>query len=196
MPKLITKAYDPARPYLSHQVEQMRDLLTTIQFRFDRDTLAFSALALAVAALGLARAAVFDEADGHRGLLKALLGDVGFSLAWLKGRLGVLKGVNGDEPKPLTKLTTGYYQPTTTFQRIEEHTAVMDAETCALIAVTGQAHDPESEAMARLFAAAPALLDACRTAQRALADGTYDAALGAQLRAAIALAGHEEDIRG
>jgi len=94
MPKLITKPDDPARPYLSHQVEQMRDQLTTMQFKFDQDTLAFSALALAVTALDLACNIVFDESAGYRSHLKGRMGNLVFALAWLKGRLG------GDEIEP------------------------------------------------------------------------------------------------
>lgn len=59
-------------------------------------------------------------------------------------------------------LTVGFYVPTTRFLAVTEHTAVMDVETQALIAVTGPANDPESEAHARLFAAAPELYEALK----------------------------------
>lgn len=89
MPKLlITKPDDPARPYLSHQVEQMRNQLTTMQFKFDQDTISFSALALAVAALDLACNIVFDESDSFRCHVNGRMSNLTFALAWLKGRLG------------------------------------------------------------------------------------------------------------
>jgi len=91
MPKSITKPDDPARPYLVYQVEQVRDQLTTMQFRFDQDTLAFSTLALAVCALTLAAATVATEADGRHHL-----GDVGFALAWLKGKFKDKEEVSHD----------------------------------------------------------------------------------------------------
>jgi hypothetical protein len=53
---------------------------------------------------------------------------------------------------PVRPLAVGYYVPTAAFLNVKEHTAVMDAETRALIAVTGPAHDPASEAWAILFA--------------------------------------------
>jgi len=62
------------------------------------------------------------------------------------------------------KLEVGYYQPSKGFVSIPEHTAVMDSRTLSLIAVTGPAHDAESEAYARLFAASPQLLMAARFA--------------------------------
>lgn len=60
--------------------------------------------------------------------------------------------------------TVGYYCPTEDFKRIQEHAAVMQVDNCGLVAVTGPADDPESVELAHLFAAAPALLDACRKA--------------------------------
>lgn len=62
------------------------------------------------------------------------------------------------------KLEVGYYKPSRQFNLIREHTAVMDGKTLALIAVTGPAHDAESEAYARLFAASHQLLMAARFA--------------------------------
>jgi hypothetical protein len=63
------------------------------------------------------------------------------------------------------KLTTGYYTPTLTFASICEHIAVMDADDNTLVALVGAAQDTpenlaESKETARLFAAAPELLDA------------------------------------
>jgi hypothetical protein len=57
----------------------------------------------------------------------------------------------------MQKLTVGFYQTTEAFKSIIEHTAVMNEETGLLVAVTGPAHDPESERLARLFASAPEL---------------------------------------
>jgi len=51
-------------------------------------------------------------------------------------------------------MTVGYYTPTQEFLKIPEHVAVMDAETSALIAVTGPSGDAESRVYAELFAAA------------------------------------------
>ncbi len=65
------------------------------------------------------------------------------------------------------KFAAGFYQATEAFRRIDEHAAVMDSHTNELIAVTGPASDPEAVAVARLFAAAPALL----AAGRAVLDG-------------------------
>ncbi len=65
-------------------------------------------------------------------------------------------------------LAVGYYTPTTKFLQIPEHTAVMDAETRGLVAVTGPAHDPESHAYAQLFAAAPELLEAATFAVKVI----------------------------
>lgn len=59
-------------------------------------------------------------------------------------------------------LTTGFYQPTPRFLQILEHTAVMDAETLTLVAVTGPSGDAESERTARLFAQSPRLLHMCK----------------------------------
>ena len=59
-------------------------------------------------------------------------------------------------------LAVGYYTPTQNFLEIPEHVAVMDAETGALIAVTGPIGDAESRAYAEMFAAAgeiPAVVD-------------------------------------
>ncbi len=66
------------------------------------------------------------------------------------------------------KLDTGYYQPSKEFLAIAEHTAVMDAKTRALIAVTGPSNDAESEAYARLFAASPQLLEAAQFALKVI----------------------------
>jgi hypothetical protein len=58
-------------------------------------------------------------------------------------------------PTPLNphrKLTTGVYAPSKPFLSIPLHTAVCDAQTGDLIAVTGPAGDPASEAYAVLFA--------------------------------------------
>lgn len=51
-------------------------------------------------------------------------------------------------------MTVGCYTPTKEFLEIPEHVAVMDAETSALIAVTGPGGDAESRVYAELFAAA------------------------------------------
>lgn len=70
-------------------------------------------------------------------------------------------------PTPLNPhrpLTTGVYLPSQAFLTLPAHTAVCDATTGALIAVTGPAHDPESLAYATLFAQAAklrALLGVC-----------------------------------
>lgn len=77
------------------------------------------------------------------------------------------------------ELTTGTYRPSNHFQSIREHAAVCFEDDEMLVAVTGPAGDGESEAYAKLFAASPALLQACK---RALADlegytGTYHESL-------------------
>jgi len=60
------------------------------------------------------------------------------------------------------KLTTGTYATTPAFSAIPEHTAVCFDDDGGLVAVTGPANDPKSEAYARLFSAAPDLLEALR----------------------------------
>ena len=72
------------------------------------------------------------------------------------------------------KLTTGFYQPTASFQSIPEHFAVMDADNQTLVSLVGAVDDDvenvkESIEHARLFAAAPELLEAL-TAILALAE--------------------------
>lgn len=57
-----------------------------------------------------------------------------------------------------TNLAVGFYKPTDTFREIEEHTAIMNTDTLGLVALTGRAHDKESEEIAHLFSAAPELL--------------------------------------
>ena len=65
----------------------------------------------------------------------------------------------------MERWATGYYRPSEQFVAVEEHTAVMGKNDCRLIAVTGPSRDAESEAHARLMAAAPRmaeiLLDLC-----------------------------------
>lgn len=66
-------------------------------------------------------------------------------------------------PTPFVPLSTGVYQPTSAFHAIPLHTAVCHAQTGALIALTGPAHDPTSHAYATLFAASSNfLLEAVR----------------------------------
>lgn len=60
----------------------------------------------------------------------------------------------------MKSLDVGFYVPTVDFLAIQEHTAVMDADTQRLVAVTGPAQNSESLAFARLFAAAPVMLEA------------------------------------
>lgn len=59
------------------------------------------------------------------------------------------------------ELTVGEYRLTADFIKIRMHVAVMEVGTNKLIAITGPQGDFESEAYAKLFAAAPKLLAAC-----------------------------------
>lgn len=54
-------------------------------------------------------------------------------------------------------LIAATYTATGAFRAIDEHAAVAYADNGELIAVTGEAGDPASEAFAQLFAAAPHL---------------------------------------
>lgn len=65
--------------------------------------------------------------------------------------------------------TVGYYVPTAAFKAIPEHTAVMDVATQELVAITGPAGDPASEADARLFAAARTMQSALEAVSNQLA---------------------------
>ena len=58
------------------------------------------------------------------------------------------------------ELTVGEYRSTADFIKIRMHVAVMEVGTNKLIAITGPQGDYESEAYAKLFAAAPELLAA------------------------------------
>jgi len=66
------------------------------------------------------------------------------------------RGVSKPTPE-WSPMEVGFYVPTPAFLGVREHTAVMEAGTCKLIAVTGPAHDPAAEADARLFARAGVL---------------------------------------
>lgn len=61
------------------------------------------------------------------------------------------------------KLTTGLYQPTDEFRAIAEHVAVCRESDNGLVAVVGPYGDEASAWFARMFAAAPELLAACKT---------------------------------
>lgn len=63
-------------------------------------------------------------------------------------------------PANLGPLSVGYYLTTPEFRAVIEHTAVYygQGEAGALVAVVGPAGDPDSQAYARLFSAAPDLL--------------------------------------
>jgi hypothetical protein len=65
----------------------------------------------------------------------------------------------------MKKLTTGFYVPTQSFKSIYEHIAVMNADDQTLVAVCGPVDDDpenlkETMRQAKLFAAAPELLEA------------------------------------
>lgn len=64
------------------------------------------------------------------------------------------------------------YTATRTFHLIKQHTAVQQGtgETGRLLAVVGPLGDPQSEADAILFVAAPDLFDACKAAVEVIAD--------------------------
>lgn len=81
--------------------------------------------------------------------------------------LGVAK-----EPLGNGLLMVGNYVPTDRFGRIPEHTAVMNAVTQELVAVTGPAHDPESEAVARLFASSQVMAGLLRVERAIRTDPT------------------------
>lgn len=70
----------------------------------------------------------------------------------------------------MKKLEASKYEATDEFRAIDWHACVMD-ETGGLIAATGPAGDAESERMARLFAAAPDLLDALQAILKGFVDG-------------------------
>jgi len=55
-------------------------------------------------------------------------------------------------------LAAGYYDTTDSFRAIPHHCCVYFEDDDTLVAVTGPAHDQESQAYAQLFAAAPALM--------------------------------------
>ena len=65
---------------------------------------------------------------------------------------------------PARALTTDTYVTTPAFRSIPAHACVTFADDGGLVATTGHAGDPASEAYARLFAAAPALLEVARIA--------------------------------
>jgi hypothetical protein len=64
------------------------------------------------------------------------------------------------------------YTASRTFRMIKQHTAVMQGTgaTGKLLAVFGPLDDPQSEADAILFVAAPDLFDACKAAVEVIAD--------------------------
>lgn len=70
------------------------------------------------------------------------------------------------------KLAIGLYKPTKKFREASSHIAVMFNDDCTLVAITGYADDEknvnESIDYARLFAAAPELLKACKAAAEVL----------------------------
>ena len=71
-------------------------------------------------------------------------------------------------------LAVGSYKASKSFQAAPKHIAVMFADDCGLVAVTGYADDPEniqeSIAYAKLFAYAPALLEKLDDAANALSN--------------------------
>lgn len=64
--------------------------------------------------------------------------------------------------------SVGVYNATDNFRSIEQHSCVCDPETMALIAVTGPAHDRQSQVDADLIATAPELLEACERAEQTI----------------------------
>ncbi|MCC6602088.1 MAG: hypothetical protein IT327_02700 [Anaerolineae bacterium] len=56
----------------------------------------------------------------------------------------------------------GYYVPTSEFLKMQEHTAVMDAQTQGLVATCGPSGDPASMRDACLFAVSPKLYALCQ----------------------------------
>lgn len=56
----------------------------------------------------------------------------------------------------------GYYVPTDDFLKMQEHTAVMDAQTQGLVATCGPSGDPASMRDACLFAVSPKLYAICQ----------------------------------
>jgi hypothetical protein len=93
------------------------------------------------------------------------------------------------------KLTTGKYETTDFFARITSHVAVCFDDDGGLVAVTGPTGgDPENEAYARLFAAAPDLLEALEAIEQN-GGTTWDyATIGNVARAALQKARGEDAI--
>ncbi len=89
-------------------------------------------------------------------------------------------------------LAVGYYTPTPDFRAVVEHVAVMRAGDGGLIAVCGPLDSPMSELDARLFAAAPDMLDALRLAldycESGAVEDSIPGTLSETIRAAIAAA--------
>lgn len=89
---------------------------------------------------------------------------------WLK--LSVVQQHEADgveRPLASGELAVGYYVPTPEFLAIPEHTAVMDAATQELVATTGPAGDPASQADAKLFAASRIMREALQAVSEQLA---------------------------
>lgn len=91
----------------------------------------------------------------------------------------------------------GVYEPSDEFRRVSAHTAVMRADDCRLVAVTGPVGDAASEADARLMAAAPDMLAVLKelaeetegSSEVGYHLGLYEAdSIGARILAAIAKA--------
>lgn len=80
----------------------------------------------------------------------------------------------------------GYYVPTANFLNMQEHTAVMDARTQALVATCGPSGDPASMRDACLFAVSPKLHDLCQQVLTMTLRGESVETLVPDLQAALA----------
>lgn len=67
----------------------------------------------------------------------------------------------------------GVYEATDNFRSITQHACICDHDTLALIAVTGPATDKQSQADARLMAAAPDLLAALEAVLQGFEHGDF-----------------------